>query len=125
MVAYARAANLYRTVHVESAQPAQMLDELYGRLLEDCRRAADAIIAGDAATKGKLIDHALRIVAELAAALDHERAPDLCRKLVGLYGFVGNRLTRANATMDVGLLKEAERVILTLRGAFREAALNR
>jgi flagellar secretion chaperone FliS len=116
------AAKLYRTVQVESARPAQVLDDLYGALLTDCRRAAEAIYDGDPGAKGRHLDRALRIVGELGAALDHGRAPELCRNLTGLYAFVSSRLVRASAELNAGLVEEAERVIMTLRAAFKEAA---
>jgi flagellar protein FliS len=117
----ARAANAYRRVFVESAQPTRILDELYGALLSDCRRGIDAIKAGDFAAKGVVIRRALDITGELMAALDHGAAPDLCRNLAALYLFVRGRLKQANLKMDVRALEEVERVLAPLRAAFAQA----
>jgi flagellar protein FliS len=119
---YARAARSYQNVFLESASPAKLLDELYERLLRDMRDAAAAIQVKNVAAKGEYISHALAIVGELAAALDHRLAPELCARLAGLYDFVAHRLTRANIHGDAKALAEAEPVIATLRDAFREAA---
>src|SRR5215475_5268687 len=106
-----RAANAYRKVYVESAQPTRILDELYAGLVSDCRRGAEAIRAGDVAGKGAAVSRALAIVGELQAALDHDAAPDLCRNLTALYAFVRGRLRRANLKMDALAFEEIERVI--------------
>ncbi len=117
-----RAANAYRKVYVESAQPARILDELYAGLIADCRRGAEHIRAGDAAGKGVAISRALAILGELQAALDHGAAPELCRNLAALYVFVRGRLRRANLQMDAQALEDIERVIAPLREGFQRAA---
>ena len=119
---YARAARSYQNVFLESASPAKLLDELYERLLRDIRDAAQAMMSGDVVKKGECISHALAIVTELAGALDHHKAPELCARLFGLYDFVTHRLTKANIHNDPKWLTEAQPVIVTLRDAFREAA---
>jgi flagellar secretion chaperone FliS len=114
----ARALRSYRTVSVESASPARLLDELLNRLLRDCASARDCILAKDIAGKGQHIGHGLAIVGELIAALDFSVAPDLCAQLASLYQFVIDRLSDANVRRDVAPLAEAEKIIKTLREAF-------
>lgn len=119
---YARAVRSYQKVQLESASPAKLLDELYERLLRDIGEAADAIAARDAAKKGEKLSHALAIVGELRAALDHRVAPELTARLDGLYDFMNARLTRANVHWDGAALAEVPPLVVTLRDAFREAA---
>jgi flagellar secretion chaperone FliS len=119
----ARAANAYRKVYVESAQPSRILDELYAGLLADCRRGAAAIRIGDLAAKGAAVSRAIAIVGELQAALDHGAAPDLCRNLAALYMFVRGRLRKANLELDVRAFEEIERVVAPLREGFQRAAV--
>ena len=119
---YARAVRSYQKVHLESASPARLLDELYERLLRDLAGAAEAIGARDAAKKGETINHALAIVNELRRALDHRAAPELTAQLEGLYGFMVARLTRANVAWDGTALAEVPPLVVTLRDAFRAAA---
>lgn len=118
---HARATNAYRRVYVESAEPGQVLDHLYTALSADLRRAGEAIRAGDPASKGAAVSHALSIVSELNGALDHKSAPELCKNLASLYGFVTSRLMEASASMDAELLPPAEKVVETLADAFRQA----
>jgi flagellar protein FliS len=114
----ARALRSYKTVSVESAPPRRLLDELMNRLLRDCVDARASIQAGDIAGKGKHIGHALAIVGELVAALDHSVAPELCSNLAALYQFVIDRLSDANVRKVEAPLHEAEKVVTTLREAF-------
>lgn len=119
---YAHAANAYRRVHLESASPARLLDELYVRLLADVDDARRAIGSGDVAAKGAAVGHALSILSELRAALDAETAPELCQNLTRLYDYAGERLTEANVRMQAAPLHEARRVLAVLRDAFSQAA---
>lgn len=118
----ARAIRSYRIVSVESAPPARVLDDLLARLLADCDDARARLRAGDPAGKGAALAHALAIVGELTAAIDHEAAPELGANLAALWGYVGARLTDANVHQDVAAITDAEKVVLTLREAFAVAS---
>jgi flagellar secretion chaperone FliS len=119
---HAHAANVYRRVYLESASPAQVLDQLFGALLDDVQRAGARMRAGDVAGKAAEVGHALRIIAELQAALDHRAAPEMCANLARLYEFVSARLTQASATLDPELLAPVGAILASLRDAFRAAA---
>jgi len=118
----ARAAHRYRQVHVESATPARLLDELFARVLRRLSEAEGHIARRDAKAKGGALTEALAIVAELQAALDPARAPEVCANLDQLYRFVQARIVEASARMDAAPLAEAARVIAVLREAFQQAA---
>ena len=119
---YARAVRTYQKVQLESASPAKLLDELYERLLRDVAEADEAIRGRNAALKGERVAHALAIVGELRAALDHRPAPELTAQLDALYEFMTARLTRANVHWDQVALAEVPPLVVTLRDAFRGAA---
>ncbi|RMH40729.1 MAG: flagellar protein FliS [Deltaproteobacteria bacterium] len=119
---YGRIAKQYKKIHVGSASPARVLDEVYGRLLRDLADARAAIEARDVLAKQRATDHALRILTELIAALEPDRAPELCANLERLYDFAHARIVAASRDMDAAPLGEAERIIETLRDAFRTAA---
>jgi flagellar secretion chaperone FliS len=118
---YARAANAYRTVDLESAPKPQVLDRLYGRLIGDLDTAAAAIRTRDIKAKANALDHASRIVTELIAALDHDAAPELCTHLVALYEFVQERISTASFRLDAGPLAQATEVLNHLRESFQLA----
>lgn len=118
---HSRAANTYRRIDLDSAPKTQILDRLFERFALDLAAARTAVAARDIAKRATAIDHALRIVTELAAALDHAAAPELCANLAALYDFVGARISHANATADVKPLDEADRIMAELATAFRQA----
>lgn len=115
-----RAAAAYRKVHLETS-PVRILDALLGRLLVDLEDARAAIAVRDIQKKTKAVDHALSIVTELSLALDKAVAPELCRSLGSLYGFVEERLLLASLRLDPLLIDETIPLIEEIRGAFQGA----
>ena len=118
----ARAANAYRRVDLESAPKHQILDRLFARFATDVDQARAAIAAGKIQDRANAIDHALRIVGELIASLDHNAAPELCANLASLYHYVGTQLCDGNIKNKPEPLEAAATVMAQLATAFREAA---
>ncbi len=118
---HARAANAYRKGDLESAPKHLVLERLFDRFDRDLVQAREAIAAKDIQRKANLLDHAMRIVAELTAALDHAVAPELCANLAALYEFVTVRLGEANTTLAVQPLDEAARLMTEIGAAFKQA----
>ncbi len=114
-----RAANAYRRADLESAPKEQIVERLFERFLADVEAARVAITACDIKGKAAAIDHALQIVSELAAALDHRAAPALAANLGSLYDFVSQLLSEANLTMKVDPLDACTRIMEELLTAFR------
>lgn len=117
----ARAANAYRKVDLESAPRTVIVERLFSRFLADVEHAREAIGARDIVKKAAMIDHAMRIVTELIASLDHTAAPELCANLHALYDFVNSQLTAASCTLTTEPLDHAVRVMRELDEAFRQA----
>ena len=121
---YARAANVYRRVDLDSAPNTQIVQRLFERFQRDLEAAREAIASRDIKAKASAIDHATRIVVELRSALDHKAAPELSGKLDSLYRFVIDRLSDANAKLDTKQLDHAQRVMSSLGEGFRGAYEN-
>lgn len=117
-----RAAALYKSVDLESAPKHRIVERLFERFARDVEEARTAIVAKNVVGKATAIDHALRIVSELEAALDHAAAPELCENLASLYAFVTRRLVDANTKLLVAALDDAARIMKHLDEAFRQAA---
>jgi flagellar protein FliS len=117
---YTRAANAYRRVDLESAPRTQIVERLFERFDRDLVVARDAFAKRDILTKSSAIDHALQIVSELAASLDHAAAPELCAQLAALYDFVSHQLVIASAKLAAEPLDQARRVMAELGDAFRQ-----
>jgi flagellar protein FliS len=118
---FARAANAYRRVDLESAPKTQIVERLFDRCVRDIADARAAITVRDIQKKASAIDHALQIVVELKASLDVAAAPELCANLAALYDFVAERLIDANTTLALPPLDQATRVMTELGDAFRGA----
>lgn len=117
-----RALNMYKKVYVESASPSRVLDELLGRCLRDLDDAAASIAQKNVLKKREATDHALAIVTELLAALDHSTAPELCKNLERLYLFARDKIVAGSAEMNTVHLQAAADVVTSLRSSFRQAS---
>lgn len=118
---HARAANAYRRVDLESAPKQDVLGRLFERFGADLATARTAIAAKDIAGKAAALDHAMRIVGELEASLDHAAAPALCSQLQSLYRFVTDELVKVNRSLDVKALDAPAKIMNDLAVAFRDA----
>jgi flagellar protein FliS len=116
----AYAARMYKKVDLESAPKTQILDRLFARFDLDLVRAGEALAARDIQAKAAALDHALQIVIELRAALDHGAAPELCANLAALYDYVQSELTIASLHLDPDALDRAARVMAGVGEAFQQ-----
>lgn len=116
---HARAANVYRQVDLDSAPRSQIVERLFERFAKDTDVARAAIGARDIVGKAAALDHAMQIVTELAASLDHSAAPELCGNLAALYDYVNRQLTEANVKLTTEPLDRANRVMGELGDAFK------
>ncbi len=118
---YSSAARAYRTVRVESASPARVLEEVFERIELDCELPRTAIQDENLADRCKALSHALKLVGALEASLDEELAPELCGNLKRLYGYVRTQLVDANVSAEVPSLDNAVQVIRDIHESFRAA----
>ena len=125
MYAANRATSAYRSVDLNSAPKHEILRRLFERFLQDLDQGRIAIKAKDIVGKSKALDHALAIVNELQASLDHTASPEMSANLDNLYRFVTERIYAASAKLDTKPLDEAMKVMTEIAGAFREAMTRR
>jgi flagellar protein FliS len=121
MYAANRATNAYRSVDLNSAPKHEIMHRLFDRFLQDLEQGRIAIKAKDIAGKSKVLDHAIAIVNELQASLDHAAAPEMSANLDNLYRFVMDRIYQASLKLDAKPLDDATKVMKEIAGAFREA----
>jgi flagellar biosynthetic protein FliS len=74
-------ASHYREVCARGSHPVGLLVKLYGAILEDFRRALNAVAEKDIPARTASLNHALQIIAELQNVLDHERGKEIERFL--------------------------------------------
>ena len=113
--------NPYASSQVHSASPEQILVMLYDAVIRDIKDATTAIEVGDRARKARSLDHAVKVVTELANSLRPEKAPEIAENLSRLYDFMIDRMIFANTSNSVGDLPMVETLLRDLRSAWVEA----
>jgi flagellar biosynthetic protein FliS len=76
--------------------------------------------AGDPVGRGKAVNHALEVLAELSASLDD--TVDIALRLRELYSYSQTRLVEAHIEQSSAKLQEVAGLLTTLLGAWREIA---
>jgi len=89
-------ASFYRQISAAGANPAGLVVKLYDAILEDFRRAADAIAANDIEERVARLNHALQIIAELDSVLDFERGGIVAKQLRSFYTVMRGLIVEAN-----------------------------
>lgn len=117
---YAKLSRYRETQHAAASQD-EILMALLDGVLRFIGQAREATVHKRLADKGRAADRAIAILSELAAALDFERAPEVCTRLAQLYRFASERIVRGSAELDVARYDEASRVIQEVREGFAEA----
>lgn len=110
----------YRASAVAGSSPVALVVLLYEQLVEDLRRAADAIGTRDVERRTREIDHALQIAGYLQASLNREHGGEAARNLDRFYNFLRNRLLQAQLQVSSEILDEQIAVLLDLREAWLE-----
>jgi flagellar secretion chaperone FliS len=75
----------YRQSNAQGAHPVALVAKLYEAILEDFRRALEALRAGQVERRVAALNHALLILAELEGVLDDQRGGEVALRLRGLY----------------------------------------
>lgn len=108
----------YRTNAVASSSPVGLVVLLYEQLIEDLRRAADAMRVRDVQKRTQELDHALCIIGQLQGSLNQERGGEAARYLDRYYSFLRSRLLQAQFQVSPDILNEQIAVLLDLRQAW-------
>jgi flagellar biosynthetic protein FliS len=106
------AAARYRSTGVRTSTAAELVVELHDAALSALSQA----LAASGASRGLLRAHAL--ISELDAALDPSEAPDLCRELGAVYGFMLQRITACYVHGEPDLLAPVMPLLRELRAAW-------
>jgi flagellar secretion chaperone FliS len=108
---------------VLAASPLKLIQMLYAAALDSIAAARAHLRLGDICSRSRAITKAMRIVTELSCCLNHDVGGDLCKKLAGVYAYVGGLLIEANLKQIEPPLTEAERLLSTLAEAWTACTL--
>ena len=94
----------------------------YDGAIRFCRTAREYMKAGRLYEQHTQIVKAQAILGELISSIDHSAAPDLGRRLDGVYHYLYDRLTQANVQDDLEALSAVIDSLTDLRAAWSDAA---
>ena len=106
--------NQYFEQMVLSASPVELIRLLYQKAIASTRNAREHLKHGRIAERCSAINNAYMVIAELAAALRSDEAPELAGRLGGLYVYIQQRLLEANLKQQDGPLAEVLGLLITL-----------
>jgi flagellar protein FliS len=100
-------AQNYLRTKVLTATPEQLQLMLYDGALRFGEQARVALEQKKYDQSYDLLSRTQKIIAELIGSLKHDKAPELCDKLAGLYTFVYRKLIEANTEHQIQPLDDA------------------
>ena len=110
----------YAETNLGCDSPVKLVVALYECAIQSISAAERCNRAGDHIGRGKAVNHALEVLAELDASLDD--TVDISWSLRELYAYSQNRLVEAHIEQSSAKLQETASVLTTLLGAWREVA---
>lgn len=126
MNAYARAAQNYSSVKVQSsvsdASPHRLIQMLFEGALERIAQAKGAMERKEIVRKGELINKAIHIVGGLTGSLNDKEGGELAANLNDVYDYIIRRLVQANYDNDPAQLDECGRLLGELKSAWDSIA---
>src|SRR5438105_14288970 len=111
----------YLEAQVMGASPLELINLLYRGAIDAVGSARRYLAAGNIRQRSNQITRAWDILHELSTSLDVSQDSELARNLRDLYGYIQSRLLDANDRQADEPLAEAERLLTTLAGAWRDA----
>ncbi len=98
--------NPYLKTKVMTAGPAELRHMLFDGAVKFAEQGRQGLAAKEYEAAYNGISRCQEILAELMNSLDPQHAPELCRKLSGLYAFMMTRLMTASTERDPAIIQE-------------------
>ncbi|HEX6504844.1 MAG TPA: flagellar protein FliS [Terriglobales bacterium] len=111
------ARSVYRQGVGQNANPLRLIVLLYEQLIEDLRRAVQAIEAGDIEGRTNHLSHAMEVLGELNASLNLEDGQEVAENLAHYYGLLRSGLFHVQVHPDRRILEKHIANLLSLREA--------
>ncbi len=109
----------YREADFSSMTQEKMIVMLYEKTVCDLREAAAAAAGGGRLEMTRKLNHAMRIITELRAALDHSVGGDIARNLDSIYEFTFHECLQMIGDQETGHARSAIEVLEPLLDAWR------
>jgi flagellar protein FliS len=113
----------YRETGAAGANQIELVALLYDVLLDDLRRAIQAIRARNIEARTFELQHALRIVEQLQGSLNMEEGGEVADNLEQLYSIVRAKILEAQWKVSEPILQSQVSLLLPVRDAWKQASL--
>ena len=113
----------YRETGSAGASPFEIVFLLYGVLIDDLRRAKQAIRDQDIEARTFELQHALRILEQLQGRLNMEEGGEVAQTLEQLYSIVRAKVIEAQWTVSETVLQSQIDLLSPVRDAWKEASV--
>jgi flagellar protein FliS len=114
-------AGQYRQRSAQGVNRVGLVVRLYDAIIEDLRRALEALRAGDVERRTAAVNHALLILAELESVLDHRQGGQVARRLEGFYRVTRALLVEAHGRASAAQMERLMGLFLPVRQAWQQA----
>jgi flagellar protein FliS len=114
----AGALGSYQTVSVGTADPGDLVVQLYDGALRFLRKARKAADAANQPEVARMVNRAHHIIGELAGTLDVEKGGEVAKNLEALYTFVLHHLNVGLLEKSPAHIDQAIAILEPLREAF-------
>lgn len=112
----------YKNNSVTTQTPGKVVVLLYEGAIRFLKQAIDAMEQKDYLKKGRLINRASDILAELNAALDMEAGGEIAANLRALYQFMQRHLMEANAKKSPKMVRQVIGMLEDLLDGWKQIA---
>jgi flagellar protein FliS len=114
-------AGQYRQRSAQGVNRVGLVVRLYDAIIEDLRRALEALGDGNVERRTTAVNHALLIIAELESVLDHERGGQVAQHLEGFYRVTRAMIVEANTRASAPQIERLMELFLPVRQAWQQA----
>jgi len=111
----------YRRAAVQDASPVGLVVILYDLLIDDLRRAIQAMQQGAIEGRSKHLKHGLLVLLVLESGLDMENGGSAAQNLAAFYAWVRNQVLHAQFQRDTAILQRQVDLIFDVRAAWCSA----
>jgi flagellar protein FliS len=115
------AKQAYRENAVHGASAIELVVILFDVAIDDMRRAASAIQAGDIEERAKAIRHAMLVLQQLQGTLDFERGGEVARRFEQFYNLIRGKLLESQLRNSPQLMGQQIQFMAEVRECWMHA----
>jgi flagellar protein FliS len=112
----------YAENNLITANPVQLVVEMYQGALSAVSAAQSHTVAGDPLARGRMVNRAMEMIGELSASLDMAAGGEVAVNLKELYGYMQHALLDGHARQSAERFSEVANLLTTLLEGWRSVA---